>query len=172
MRRVWTICDDQLTEEWLVIRHEGGKRYSYALSNARADTSRKHLAWLKCMRYLVERSNQDAKSELGWDEFQAQKYQAWQHNLALTILASWFVAQTKHEWTQTYTRDPTLAQQFEVDVLPVLSVANVRELLQAVLPLHQLSRDEAMRLVVKKLVNRSRSTGSRLRAQRRNHRPP
>jgi SRSO17 transposase len=172
MRRVWTIRDSQLAEEWLVIRHEGSKRYSYALSNARTDTPRQHLAWLKCMRYFVERTNQDGKSELGWDECQAQKYQAWEHNLALTILASWFIAQTRHEWAQTYARDPKLAQQFEVDVLPALSVANVRELLQAVLPLHQLSRDEAMRLVVRKLVNRSRSTGSRLRAQRRNRRPP
>ena len=172
MRRVWTIRDSQLAEEWLAIRREGGKRYSYALSNARTDTPRQYLAWLKCMRYFVERTNQDGKSELGWDEFQAQKYRAWEHNLALTILASWFIAQTKHEWAQTYARDPKLAQQFEVDVLPALSVANVRELLQAVLPLHQLSRDEAMRLVVKKLVNRSWSAGSRLRAQRRNRRPP
>jgi len=124
------------------------------------------------MRYFVEQSNQEAKSELGWDEFQAQKYRAWEHNLALTILASWFLAETKHEWAQTYARDPKLAQQFEVDILPALSVANVRELLRAVLPLHQLSREEAIRLVVKKLVNRTRSTGSRLRAQRRERSPP
>ena len=171
MRQVWTICDGKLAEEWLVIQHEGGKRYSYALSNASADTPHERLAWLKCMRYFVERTNQDAKSGLGWDEFQAQKYRAWEHNLALTILASWFVAQTKHEWAQAYARDPQLAQQLEVDVLPALSVANVRELLRAVSPLHQLSRNEARRLVVKKLVNRSRSTACRLRAQRRNRSP-
>jgi SRSO17 transposase len=171
MRRVWTIRDKQLAEEWLVIRHEGGKRYSYALSNAPADTPHKHLAWLKCLRYFVERTNQDAKSELGWDEFEAQKYPAWEHNLALTIMASWFVAQTKHEWAQAYARDPDLAQQLEVDILPALSVANVRELLQAVLPLHQLSPEQAIRLVVKHLVNRSRSTGSRLKEQRRNRSP-
>lgn len=83
-------------------------------------------------------------------------------------MASWFVAQTKHEWAQTYARDPELAQQLEVDVLPALSVANVRELLRAVLPLQQLSRQEAIRLVVKHLVNRSRSTACRLKAQPRN----
>jgi SRSO17 transposase len=172
MRRVWTIRDGQLAEEWLVIRHEGGKRYSYALSNAPADTAHQDLARLKCLRYFVERSNQDAKSGLGWDEFQARKYRAWEHNLALTILAGWFVAQTKHQWAHIYPRDPLLAQQFDVDILPALSVANIRELLQAVLPLHQLSRDEAIRLVVNKLVNRSRSTSSRLRAQRRGRSPP
>jgi hypothetical protein len=38
--------------------------------------------------YFVERSIQDAKSELGWDEFQAIKYRTWEHQLALTMLVS------------------------------------------------------------------------------------
>jgi hypothetical protein len=45
----------------------------------------------------------------------------------------WFVAQTKLAWAQMYTRDPALAHQLEVEVLPALSTANVRELLKAVL---------------------------------------
>ena len=82
--------------------------------------------WLKCVRHFVERANQEAKSEIGWDELQAQKYRAWEHHLAMTILATWFIAQTKHEWAITHTRDPELAQQMELEVLPALSVANVR----------------------------------------------
>ncbi|MDI6769393.1 MAG: hypothetical protein QMD04_06930, partial [Anaerolineales bacterium] len=152
--------------EWLVIRHEYGKRYTYALSNAPADTAHERLAWLKCIRHFVERANQDAKSETGWDEFQAQKYRAWEHHLALTILATWFIAQTKYDWARTHAQDPQLAQQLELDVLPALSVANVRELLQAVMPLPQLSQGQATRLVVTHLVKRSRSTRSRLNAQR------
>lgn len=167
MRRVWTVREGELAEEWLVIRHEYDQRYSYALSNAPADASREYLAWLKCVRHFVERANQEAKSETGWDELQAQKYRAWEHHLAMTILATWFIAETKHEWVLTYRRDPELAQQLELDMLPALSVANVRELLQATMPLPQLSPDQATRLVVKHLVNRSRSTQSRLRAQRR-----
>jgi len=166
MRRVWTIRDGELAEEWLVIRHEYGQRYSYALSNAPADASREYLAWLKCVRHFVERANQEAKSETGWDELQARKYRAWEHHLAMTILATWFIAQTKHEWALTYRRDPELAQQLELEVLPALSVANVRELLQAAMPLPQLSPEQATHLVIKHLVNRSRSTQSRLRAQR------
>jgi len=166
MRRVWTIRDGELAEEWLVIRDEDGLRYSYALSNAPATASREYLAWLKCVRHFVERANQEAKSETGWDELQARKYRAWEHHLAMTILATWFIAQTKHEWTLTYRRDPELTQQLELDVLPALSVANVRALLQAAMPLPQLSPDQATQLVVKHLVNRSRSTQSRLRAQR------
>jgi hypothetical protein len=52
-------------------------------------------------------------------------------------------------------------------VLPALSTANVRELLKAVLPLPQLSPEEARQQVVKHLVNRSRSTASRLRRRHR-----
>ena len=167
VRRVWTLRNGQLAEEWLVIRQEADQRYSYALSNAAPDTSAARLAWLKCVRHFVERSNQEAKSEVGWDEFQAQKFRAWEHQLALTILATWFIAQTKHEWAQTYARDAVLAQELQVDQLPALSVANVRELLQAVLPLPQLSPAEATRLVMQHLVNRAHSTASRLRTQRR-----
>jgi len=171
MRRVWAIRDDELAEEWLVIRHEYGQRYSYALSNAPADASPDDLAWLKCVRHFVERANQDAKSETGWDELQAQKYRAWEHHLAMTILATWFIAQTKYEWATAHGRDPELALQMELDVLPALSVANVRQLLQATMPLPQLSPEQATRLVVKHLVNRSRSTRSRLRAQHKERGP-
>jgi SRSO17 transposase len=164
--RVWTIRDGELAEEWLVIRQENKNRRSYALSNAPATAAPNYLAWLKCVRHFVERSNQEAKSEAGWDELQAQKYRAWEHHLALTTLATWFIAQTKLDWSQTYARDPVLAQQLEVEVLPALSVANVRELLRATFPLDQLSPEQATRLVVKHLVNRSHSTSSRLRAQK------
>ena len=77
----------------------------------------------------------DAKSEAGWDELVARKYRAWIHHTALDALALWFVAQTKLDWRVAYPRDPVLIEQLEVVVLPALSMANVRELLKAVLPL-------------------------------------
>jgi len=119
------------------------------------------------LRYFAERTFQDAKSEGGWDELVALKYRAWVHHTALDALALWFVAETKLDWAKNHPRDPALTQQLAVEVLPALSMANVRELLQATLPLKQLSPAEATRLVVQHLVNRSRSTSSRLKAQRR-----
>jgi SRSO17 transposase len=162
-RRVWTVYAGQAIPEWLVMRKERGGKYLYALSNAPQTTSLEQLAWWKCQRYFVERSNQDAKSELGWDEFQAQKFLAWQHHVACTVLACWFVAQTKLEWAQTYARDPALAEAFEVEVLPMLSVANIRSLLRAVLPLPQLTPEEATQRVIQHLLNRTRSRKSRLK---------
>jgi hypothetical protein len=170
VRRVWTMRQGQLATEWLVIRRHQGqqgggsttkRKISYALSNAPADTALGRLAELKCLRYGIECANREAKSDLGWDDFRAQKYRAWEHHLALTILAAWFVAQTKLEWAQRTPPDPTLAADLGVVRVPALSVANVRELLKASLPLPQLSPEQAQRLVVKHLVGRSRTTASR-----------
>jgi SRSO17 transposase len=160
--RVWVLYDDTPRQEWLLIRRSA-QQTTYVLSNAHPDTSLATMAWRKSHRYFIERSNQDAKSELGWDEFQATKYQAWQHQLALTILASWFVAETRLDWLARFSRDPDLLAHYETDVLPLLSVANVRELLRAAMPLPQLTTQQAIDLVVEHLVNRTRSRRSRLR---------
>lgn len=161
--RVWTVQDDMtVTEEWLLIRRNG-KKHSYSFSNASTDISLTTMAQRKSQRYFIERSNQDAKSEFGWDEFQATKFIAWEHQLAMTILAQWFIVQTRLDWEEDYARDPELLLHYELEILPALSVANVRTLLRAALPLPQLSPAEATELVVKHLDNRIRSRQSRLR---------
>jgi len=151
--------------EWLVIRqlHEP-RQYSYTLLNAPADTPLERVAELSARRYFVERTFQDAKSEMGWAEFSARKYRAWEHHLALTAAALWFVAQTKLEWEEGEGgRDAELAGELQVRVLPALSTANLRELLRAVLPIKQLTPEAATQVVVKQLVQRARAIGSRLR---------
>jgi SRSO17 transposase len=161
-RRVWTISDTwALREEWLCMRWEADGDCTYSLSNAPSDVSLDHLALLKCMRYFGERSHQDAKSEAGFDDLQARSYRAWEHHLSLTVLATWFVAQTKLDWLQQNPRDPNLAHDYDVDALPALSMANVRALLRSVMPLPELTPEEATRQVVQHLVNRTRSRISR-----------
>jgi SRSO17 transposase len=171
-RRVWTIPEaGQVREEWLFVRREADGTLSFSLSNAPTDTPLARLALWRSQRYFVERTFQDAKSEAGWDELEARKYRAWMHHTALDALALWFVAETKLDWAQAHPRDPELVEQLEVEVLPALSMANVRELLKATLPLEQLSPEQATDLVVKHLVNRSRSTRSRLKAQHQSRAP-
>jgi SRSO17 transposase len=169
VRRVWTWRQGQseAREEWLIIRIERNGNHTYILSNAPADMPLERLAEGTCGRYFVERVIQDAKDETGWDEFQAQKYLGWEHHTALTACTLWFIAKTKLAWAEEVARDPTLAHQLEVEVLPALSTANVRELLKAVLPLPQLSPQAAREQVIRHLVNRSRSTASRLRHRKR-----
>lgn len=164
--RVWLVNKNgRPYQRWLLIRRQD-KQVTYVLSNAAADLSLETMAWRKSHRYFIERSNQDAKSELGWDEFQAIKYRAWEHHLALTILASWFIADTRLDWMARHQRDPALLTQLETEVLPLLSVGNVRELFRAALPLPQFSPEEATALVIEHLINRTRSRNSRLRKQR------
>ena len=164
--RVWTVHKGLAVEDWLIVRKESDGIYSYALCNASIDVSIEQLAWWKCQRYFVERSNQDAKSEFGWDEFQARRYRAWEHHLSLTILASWFIALTKYNFAKDNIRDPELLREFKVDLLPALSVANIRELLKAVMPLRQLTIDDATELVVNHFINRLRSRKSRIKKKK------
>ena len=159
---VWTVQDDMtVTKQWLLIRKEG-KKHSFTFSNASSNISLKVMALRKSQRYFIERDNQDAKSEFGWDEIQTTSYTAWEHQLAFTVLAQWFINQTRLEWEKEHLRDPDLLSNYEVTLLPALSVANVRELLRAALPLPTLSPLEAASLVVRHLDNRTRSRKSRL----------
>lgn len=167
-RRVWTATTGGVVrEEWLLVRRESDGSLSFSLSNAPEDTSLSQLAFWRCERYFAERVFQDSKTEAGWDELVARKYRSWMHHTALDALALWFIAETKLDWSIQYPRDPELVHELELEVLPCLSMANIREMLKSVLPLKQLSPEEATMLVVKHLVNRSRSTSCRLKAQQR-----
>lgn len=170
VQHVWTVAPGKRARaEWLVIRREADGACSYTLLNAPEETPHERLIAWSCRRYFTERTFEEAKTEIGWDEFQAQKYRAWEHHLALTAASLWFVAQTKLAWAQAYRRDPELARQLAVEVLPALSTANVRELLKAVFPLPQLTLEQATELVIMHLVNRARSTSSRLKSQMKPH---
>ena len=161
-RRVWTVrSDGSLRQEWLLIR-QSAARTTFSLSNAPINASLSTMAERKSQRYFIERSNQDAKSEFGWDEFQALKYRAWCHHLSLTIMASWFITKTRLQWRQTLAPDPHLLQHYETELLPTLSVSNIRTLLRATMPLPQLTPVQAAHLVAKHLDNRTRSRKSRL----------
>lgn len=167
--RIWTPDrDGQLEELWLVIRRDPDGRLTFTLLNDPADTDLDTLVRASCQRHLVERVIEDGKFELGWDDFCARKYLAWEHHVALTAAALWFIAQVKLGWKESYHRDPRLKKIFQLEVLPALSMANVRDLLQAALPLPRIGPALARKLVAKHLVNRARSTSSRLKKQREN----
>jgi len=161
--RVWTVTSTgTVREETLLLKRESPS-IRYVLTNAPPSTPLAILADRKCQRYFVERSLQDAKSELGMADFQALKYRAWDHHLALTVVASWFIAETRLDWAAEFPPDSQLLREYETDVLPRLSMSNICELLRAVLPLRQLSSQEAAALVIQHLDNRTRSRCSRLR---------
>jgi SRSO17 transposase len=167
-RRVWTVTDDwEVREEWLVVHRQSDGKMHYSLSNAPVDTPVKTMMQWRGQRYFVERTFQDEKSELGWDELVAQKHRAWMHHAALAALALYFVMNVRRKWAEKHPRSEELKEEFGIAKLPALSVANIRELLAAVMPLRQFSPEQALRVVVGHLENRAGSTGSRCRKQER-----
>ena len=167
-RCVWTVTDSGIVQkEWLFVRQESDESQSFSLSNAQGQTPLGQLAFWRSQRYFAERTFQDAKTEAGWDELVARKYRAFMHHTALDALALWFVAETKLDWADKYPRDASLSEQLFVEKLPQLSMANLRELLKAVMPLEQFSPEQAVQLVVRHLVARSHSTRCRLKGQQR-----
>jgi len=75
------------------------------------------------------------------------------------------VAETKLDWARDHPRDPSLITDLAIDRLPDLSVANVRSMLRAAMPLPDLTPDRAAALIVEHLVNRTRSRRSRRKRQ-------
>ena len=148
-------------EEVLVVRKEHDGKTSFAFSNY-PPTEKLAMAKARAERYFVERTIQDCKSELGFDELQAIKYTALMHTLALCSIALLYMADMKMQFRQKFQHGETVQKQFpDLKTLPDLSLSNVKELLKAAFPLPQLSKEQAVDLVVEHLFGRTRSTQSR-----------
>ena len=172
---VWTVnksgavADRAATMELLVFGKEPDKSISYALTNATlAEVSKQELAAQRAERYFVERTIQDCKSELGWDEPQALKYPAYMHTLAICAVALIFMAKVKLKQRKVYAEPGVVQRELEIEQLPDLSLANVKELMRSVMPLPRLTKKEARTKIIDTLFKRSQSTASRRRKQGKN----
>lgn len=151
-------------QETILIRKEKNEKekYTYAFTNAPETASLQELISLRCERFFVERTIQDCKEELGWDELEAMKYRAWSHHLALIGLALWFTCKMKLELCRHHPRDISLCQKLRVEQLPQISLPNIRSILQAIFPVLKASLMQTRRNIIDGLVKRARSTASRL----------
>lgn len=151
--------------EILIIRKEKNEqeKYTFALSNLDISTPKHELIFWRCARFFVERTIQDCKDELGWDELQALKYRAWKHHISLIALALWFSCKVKIEFEKDYPRDPVLNEYLALDVLPRFSLPNIRSVLRVLFPFISPSLIQIQNSIVQTFVERARSTASRLR---------
>lgn len=170
---VWTINKNDTVQarevrmELLILRKEPDQSMSYALTNATLQTvSKQELAIQRAERYFVERTIQDCKSELGWDELQALKYPSYMHTLAICAVALVFLANVKRKQRKAYTDPKIVEEELGIERLPDLSLANVKELMRSVMPLPSLSKKQARQKIIQTLFDRSRSTASRRRKQK------
>lgn len=158
-----TIFTKDFTEEILIIRRENDGSLSFALSNG-LSIDHPTLALWRAQRYFVERTIQDTKSELGFDELQAVKYRAYVHTLALCAMALVFMADIKIDQRKNYVKQDIVNEELKIPQLPDLSLANVKELMKAIFPLPQLSKEQAVQKIINTLFKRAKATRSKFKS--------
>jgi len=91
-KEVWLWDGDERKARrwWLVIIKRSDGVIKAFLSNAGASTNLKTLVRAHAQRFWIERSFQDAKTSLGMADYQARKWNSWQHHMTLVSLAMFF----------------------------------------------------------------------------------
>jgi FOG: Transposase len=75
------------------------EKVKYSLSNGEPEEySAKEWAYFQCSRYWVERCFDDSKNELGMSGYQVTGWLAWQHHMALVMMAGLYILSLKLEY--------------------------------------------------------------------------
>jgi len=123
-------------QTWLILRQdEDTKELKYQFCNASADTPLKRLAQMSHSRYWMERAIQDAKGEADLDEYELRGWRGWHHHMTLTFLAMLFLLELQLDWK---TKAPNLTLQ------------DVREILEVILPKRKITSKEILNLIEQK----------------------
>ena len=123
----------------------------YALSNAPESTSVETLAHRQRQRYWIERAFQDAKVDVGLDEYQARNWKAWHHHMALVMMAMLFILRQRQE---------------SQEQLPLLSSTDIKLMLVHLLPRRDATLDEVIRQMKVRHRQRQDSIDSAYRRQK------
>lgn len=133
-QRIWTWNKSESKGRLriLIVRREIGAKeeIKYSLSNAPADTSIARLAFMQGQRYFVERAFQDAKGYVGLDHYQVRGWQAFHHHMTMVMLAMLYMLETRLSNKKDY---------------PLLSCADIEDLLSHFLPRKDITEDEVLR---------------------------
>lgn len=129
---VWDGESPESKRYFLVATMTLGKKpeIKISLSNADETVGLKRLAWMQLQRYWIERAFEDAKSECGMADYQARKWSAWHHHMALVMMTMLFMLNERIRHKDTY---------------PLLSCSDIEELLSRFLPRRDVSKAEVIR---------------------------
>lgn len=130
---------------------------SWTLSNAGADTRGVEIVAMACSRYFIERSFQDAKSNLGLADYQTRGWLGWHHHIALVMLAMLFQLRER---------------MVHADAHPLLSSADIVELLRHFLPPRAITQEDVLQQMQVRHRKRQSSIESAYRCQARLEEPP
>ena len=124
----------------LIISCDGAGAIKYSLTNGKG-TASEH-CYRQHQRYWIERSIQEAKSEVGMAQYQVRGWQGWHQHMAMVTLAMLFALQQKLVNRKT---------------IPMLSTHDIVELLSYYLPSKQASEDEILRQLQQRHLSRINS---------------
>ena len=121
---------------WLLIRqNEGEKEIKYQLSNAPFSTPLSRLGSMSASRYWMERALEDAKGQAGLADYEVRGWRGWHHHMTMTLLAMLFLLRLTIKWQGK---------------APWLTVQDVREILEVILPKRQITPQEILELIEQK----------------------
>jgi len=121
-----------------------------SLSNAPKHTNLKRLGWMQRQRFWIERTFEDAKSECGMADYQVRKWSAWHHHMALVMMAMLFMLSER---------------MYHKDTYPLLSCADIEDLLSHFLPRRDVSEEEVIFQLEQRHRQRQQAMESHARCQ-------
>lgn len=136
----------------LVAREHDDGEIKISLTNAPAETSWEELAYMQAQRHWIERTFQNAKSELGMAQYEVRKWRGWHHHIALVSLAMLFVVKERIA---------------HADTVPLLSTRDIVELLDHYLPRRGGTEEEVYSDLIRRHRQRIQASLSHARTQRR-----
>lgn len=128
---IWDGESDKAVQWHLIVRREldSPRTIKYSLSNAHENTSLERLGFMQAQRYWVERSIQDGKREVGMGEYQVRGWKGWHHHMAMVMMAMLFMLEERLDNIKKY---------------PLLSCADIQNLLAHFLPRRDVTVDEVI----------------------------
>lgn len=153
-RRVW-VWDGRSSQGrhwWLLAQRDPQTHgdYKYSLSNAAPSADGEQLCRQRAQRFWVERVFEDAKGQVGMDEYQSRGWRSWHHHMAMVSMAMLFLLEER---------------QLQKPQRPLLSCADVLALLGFALPRRKVTGEEIIRQLDQRHLKRQASIDYHRRKQ-------
>jgi len=151
---VWDEGTPQAARRTLVAREKEDGELKISWTNAPVGTDWEALAYMQAQRHWVERTFQDAKSELGMAQYEVRTWRGWHHHMALVSMAMLFMLKERVAHAQS---------------APLLSARDIVELLEYYLPRRGSKEEEIIADLVER--HRQRIAAAKSHAKNRQNTP-
>jgi SRSO17 transposase len=147
---VWEDGSAQAIARRIVVREMEGGELKVSWTHAPKEMSDEELAYMQGQRHWIERSFEDAKSQLGMADYEVRKWRGWHHHMALVALAMLFILKERVEHEES---------------APLLSARDIVELLAFYLPRRRRKEEEVISDLMRRHEQRQAATKSHARSQ-------